>query len=173
MDGYQVRLTMPVGFSASGCPKMSVEYGGGVLVDPGDDERREVHSFGLYESGQCVAPKPNSKWISGTDVYVNMDKAVTLNTDTYRTADDMNLRESFTVRINRRRYRPVGVYVDGRNIRLDMGANLDTGVERWDLLPWPATVTKLSIDYEPPTGMNNKPLHDAATGEPLLGFGIY
>ncbi len=171
--GYQVRLTMPGEFSASGCPKMSVEYAGGVLVDPDDDERREVHSFGLYESGQCVAPKPNSKWISGRNVYVNMDKSVTLNTDTYRTADDVDLRESFTVYINRRGYTPVGVYVDGRNIRLDMGERLSPIVKRWGPQPWPANVTKLSIDYEPPAGMSNKPLYDAATGEPLLGFGIY
>ena len=157
-NGRKLQLTMAAGFSAPGCPKMSVEYAKGHLVDAGDDERRQVETFGLYEPGTCVTPKPNATWISGHNVVLNMDKRVTLNS-AYPQGSSA-AAASFTVRVNRVRHTPDKVYVSGRNITLDMGAGFN-----------PAAGAKLSVEYEHEA--MDKPLIDTATGLYVSDFGIY
>ena len=157
-NGRKLQLTMAAAFSAPGCPKMSVEYTKGHLVDPGDDERRQVETFGLYEPGTCVTPKPNATWISGQNVVLNMDKRVTLNS-AYPQGSSA-AAASFTVYVNRVRHTPVGVYVNWRDVTLDMGAGFN-----------PPQDAKLSVEYQ--HGAMDKPLIDTATGLYVSDFGIY
>ena len=71
----------------------------------------------MYPPG-WVTPKPNRVDVSGTSVVVNMDKSVTLSSD----STQAKLAAAFTVYINRVRHTPTGASVDGRDVTLTMAS---------------------------------------------------
>ena len=160
-NGRKVQLTMPGGFSAPGCAKLSVEYGlrtgSRPLLDAAT--RMEVDSFGHHGTGTCVFPRPSRADISGKTVTLTMDKAVKLRSGSSGTGAAFY----FGVFINRVKYDPASVSVSGRQVTLTLEQDATL----------PNEITKLSVTYSPGGGAANRPLLDAATGLPLSDFGIY